>query len=159
MTLSSHGNPTHETFYFLPSLPSDRLSPQQWLTLVRRHWAVETTHQILDGRAFEEDDRPWVSQNPRLITLIMILRRMDYTLLAIFKHVTQRSDARRDEPKCTSAASCTSTRRSTARARARERAKRAVNRGTSWSPGLATQCFQPPSPSSRDFVSARSHHS
>jgi hypothetical protein len=93
-----HGEPTHETFYFLSSLPSERLSPQQWLTLIRRHWAVETTHQILDGRAFEEDERPWVSHNPRLTTLIMILRRIGYTLLAIFKHVTQRSDARRDEP-------------------------------------------------------------
>jgi hypothetical protein len=28
----------------------------------------------------------------------MILRRIGYTLLAIFKHVTQRSDARRVEP-------------------------------------------------------------
>jgi hypothetical protein len=92
-----HGRPTHETFYFLSSLSPDRLSPQQWLTVIRRHWAVETTHQILDG-AFQEDDRPWVSHSPRLTTVIMILRRIGYTLLALFKHVTQRSDARRDEP-------------------------------------------------------------
>jgi predicted transposase YbfD/YdcC len=92
-----HGRPTHETFYFLSSLPPDRLSPQQWLTVIRRHWAVETTHQILDG-AFQEDDRPWVSHSPRLTTVIMILRRIGYTLLAVFKHVTQRSEPRRSEP-------------------------------------------------------------
>jgi hypothetical protein len=91
------GNPTHETFYFLSSLAPDRLSPQQWLTVIRRHWAVETTHQILDD-AFEEDDRPWVTHNPRLTALIMILRRIGYTLLAIFKHVTQRSESRQSEP-------------------------------------------------------------
>jgi hypothetical protein len=92
-----HGKPTHETFYFLSSLSPDRLSPQQWLTVICRHWAVETTHQILDD-AFKEDDRPWVTHNPRLTTLIMILRRIGYTLLTIFKHVTQRSEPRQSEP-------------------------------------------------------------
>jgi len=77
--------------------PPDSLSPQQWLTVIRRHWGVETTHQILDG-ALPEDDRPWVSHSPRLTTVIVILRRIGYTLLAIYKHVTQRSNARRDEP-------------------------------------------------------------
>jgi hypothetical protein len=95
--LGEEGKPLCVVAYFLSSLPPDRLSPQQWLTVIRRHWSVETTHQILDG-AFQEDDRPWVSHSPRLTTVIMILRRIGYTLLAIFKHVTQRSDARRDEP-------------------------------------------------------------
>jgi hypothetical protein len=92
-----HGKPTHETFYFLSSLSPDRLSPQQWLTVIRRHWAVETTHQILDD-AFDEDQRPWVTQNPRLTAVIMILRRIGYTLLTIFKHVTERSESRQSEP-------------------------------------------------------------
>lgn len=91
------GRPTHETRYFLSSLPTDRLSPQQWLTVIRRHWAVETTHQILDV-AFEEDARPWVRDNPRLTAVVMILRRIGYTILAIFRNVTQRSDLRRNEP-------------------------------------------------------------
>jgi hypothetical protein len=91
------GQPTHETRYFVSSLPINRLTPQQWLTVIRLHWAVETTHQILDV-TFEEDDHPWVLHNPRLTAVIMILRRIGYTLLAIFKHVTQRSDHRRNEP-------------------------------------------------------------
>jgi hypothetical protein len=91
------GRPTQETRYFLSSLCTERLSAQQWLTVIRRHWAVETTHQILDV-AFHEDEHPWVSHNPRLTATIMILRRIGYTLLTIFKNVTQRSDHRRQEP-------------------------------------------------------------
>jgi hypothetical protein len=72
------------------------LSAQQWLTVVRRHWAVETTHQILDV-TFQEDEHPWVIQNPRLTATVMILRRIGYTLLSIFKLITQRSDHRRQE--------------------------------------------------------------
>jgi hypothetical protein len=39
------GRPTQETRYFLSSLPTNRLSAQQWLTIVRRHWAVESAPQ------------------------------------------------------------------------------------------------------------------
>jgi len=90
------GKPTHETYYFLSSLPVDRLTPKQWLTMIRRHWAVENAHQVLDV-AFEEDDHPWVTENPRLTVVLMILRRIAYTLLTIFRSVTQRSDERRSE--------------------------------------------------------------
>lgn len=91
------GKPVHETYYFLCSLPWDRLSPNQWLTLIRRHWAVENAHQVLDV-SFQEDAHPWVTENPRLTTLLIILRRIAYTLLTIFRSVTQRSDQRRSEP-------------------------------------------------------------
>jgi hypothetical protein len=47
--------------------------------------------------AFEEDDHPWVTENPRLTVVLMILRRIAYTLLSIFRSVTQRSDERRSE--------------------------------------------------------------
>ena len=72
------------------------MTPEQWLTVIRRHWAVETVHQILDG-AFAEDDHPWVLENPRLTVVVMILRRIGYTLLTIFRSITQRSDDRRQE--------------------------------------------------------------
>src|SRR5512133_2892770 len=91
------GRPTQETRYFLSSLPIERLSAQQWLTVIRRHWGVETTHQVLDV-TFQEDAHPWVTQNPRLTATIMVLRRIAYTLLSIFRNVTQRSDHRRQEP-------------------------------------------------------------
>lgn len=83
--------------YFVSSLAADRLTPKQWMLLIRRHWGVETTHQALDV-AFEEDDHPWIEQNPRGTVVVAILRRIAYTLLALFRGVTQRSDERRAMP-------------------------------------------------------------
>lgn len=88
---------THETRYFLSGLPANRFVTPQSLSVIRRHWAVETTHQILDV-TFQEDERPWLTHNPRLTATIIILRRLGYTLLSVFKNVTQRSTRRRQEP-------------------------------------------------------------
>jgi len=76
--------------YFISSLPLRRLSPSQWLLLIRRHWRVETAHQILDT-ALAEDDHPWVVSCPRATVVVSILRRIAYTLLSLFRSVTQRS--------------------------------------------------------------------
>ncbi|HET9573967.1 MAG TPA: transposase [Methyloceanibacter sp.] len=80
--------------YLISSLPSLRLTPQHWLLVIRRHWGVETSHQILDT-AFAEDDHPWIEANPRAALVVALLRRIAYTLLALFRNVTQRSDQRR----------------------------------------------------------------
>lgn len=87
----------HEDRYLISSLPRARLTSSHWLLLVRRHWGVETSHQILDG-AFAEDDHPWIRQNPRGALVVAILRRIAYTLLTLFRSVTQRSDERRRTP-------------------------------------------------------------
>lgn len=86
-----------ENRYFIASLPLRRLSAAQWLLLIRRHWGVETAHQILDS-AFEEDDRPWIVACPRAMVVVAILRRIAYTLLALFRSVTQRSEENRTMP-------------------------------------------------------------
>jgi hypothetical protein len=97
-TLDQKGNRTKlENRYLISSLANDRLSPEQWLLLVRRHWGVETTHQALDV-AFKEDKHPWIKQNPRGMLVVAILRRIAYTLLSLFRSGTQRSDARRAMP-------------------------------------------------------------
>jgi predicted transposase YbfD/YdcC len=83
--------------YLVSSLPRFRLTPEHWLLVIRRHWGVETSHQILDG-AFAEDDRPWMTGNPRGALVIAILRRIAYTLLTLFRSITQRSDERRHVP-------------------------------------------------------------
>ncbi len=83
--------------YLISSLPSVRLTPQHWLLVIRRHWGVETSHQILDT-AFAEDDHPWIEANPRAALVVALLRRIAYTLLALFRSVTQRSDERRAVP-------------------------------------------------------------
>ncbi len=83
--------------YLISSLPRVRLTPQHWLLVIRRHWGVETSHQILDT-AFAEDDNPWIEANPRAALVVAILRRIAYTLLSLFRSVTQRSDERRATP-------------------------------------------------------------
>jgi hypothetical protein len=97
-TVDASGNRLRiENRYVISSLAADRLTPEQWMLLTRRHWGVETTHQTLDV-AFEEDDHPWIEQNPRGMLVVAILRRIAYTLLALFRGVTQRSDERRAMP-------------------------------------------------------------
>jgi predicted transposase YbfD/YdcC len=87
----------HENRYFISSLPRARLTDDQWLLVVRRHWGVETSHQILDT-AFAEDDHPWIEQNPRATAVVMVLRRIAYTLLTLWRSVTLRSDEHRTRP-------------------------------------------------------------
>ena len=58
---------------------------------------MEVSHQILDG-AFAEDDHPWITSNPRGALVVVMLRRIAYTVLTLFRSVTQRSDERRHMP-------------------------------------------------------------
>jgi len=83
--------------YLISSLPSVRLTADHWLLVARRHWGVETSHQILDT-AFEEDDHPWIEACPRAALVVAILRRIAYTMLALFRSISQRSDERRATP-------------------------------------------------------------
>ena len=83
--------------YLISSMPSVRLTADHWLLVARRHWGVETSHQILDI-AFEEDDHPWIEACPRAALVVAILRRIAYTMLTLFRSVTQRSDERRATP-------------------------------------------------------------
>jgi hypothetical protein len=86
-----------ENRYFICSLARDRLTPEQWLHVIRGHWGVETSHQILDT-ALLEDDHPWIESNPRAAYALVVLRRTAYTLLALFRSITQRSELRRAVP-------------------------------------------------------------
>jgi hypothetical protein len=83
--------------YLISSLSKSRLTLRNWLLVSRRHWGVETSHQILDT-TFAEDDHPWIESHPRAALVVSILRRIAYTLLALFRSVTQRSEQRRAVP-------------------------------------------------------------
>jgi hypothetical protein len=88
----------HEDRYFVSSLPASRLSAQQWLRVVRLHWAVENdVHHTLDT-AFAEDDHPWLDTHPRGALVVALLRRIAYNLVALFRSVTQRSAQQRGAP-------------------------------------------------------------
>jgi hypothetical protein len=86
-----------EERYLISSLPSFRVTPAHGLLVIRRHWSVETAHQILDT-AFAEDTHPWIEAQPRAALVVAILRRVAYTILTLFRSVTQRSDERRAVP-------------------------------------------------------------
>jgi hypothetical protein len=77
------------------SLDPKRLTSAQWLLLVRSHWGVENqNHHTLDT-AFAEDDRPWIEADANGMLAVLLLRRIAYTMLALFRSVTQRSDENR----------------------------------------------------------------
>lgn len=86
-----------EQRYYATSLPSEELSAEQWLCCVRLHWQVELSHQTLDT-AFAEDDRPWIRSDPNGMLVLIVLRRIAYTLLTLYRSVTQRSDEKRETP-------------------------------------------------------------
>ena len=88
----------HEDRYFLSSLPSEVLPAAQWLLMVRRHWGVENNCHHTWDTVFEEDDRPWIEKNPQGMVVVMLLRRIAYNMLALFRTVTQRSEERRQTP-------------------------------------------------------------
>jgi len=75
---------------------------------VRLHWGVETARPIGDlgsrsvkhslDVAFAEDDHPWIHSLPRATVAVAILRRVAYTIMTLFRSVTQRSDSKRHAP-------------------------------------------------------------
>lgn len=81
-----------ETRMSVSSMPPDRLTPKQWMDLVRAHWGVENNnHHTLDT-AFAEDDRPWIEADANGMLAVLVLRRIAYTILALYRSVTLRSD-------------------------------------------------------------------
>jgi hypothetical protein len=58
-------------------------------------WSVETAHQILDC-AFDEDEHPWITKDANGALVLMLLRRLVYTLMTLYKSVTLRSEGNRE---------------------------------------------------------------
>lgn len=83
-----------EVRMYVTSLREEQLSPEQWLLLIRSHWGVESNHHTLDT-AFKEDDHPWIVADGQGLMNVLVLRRIAYTLLALFRAVTLRSDDNR----------------------------------------------------------------
>lgn len=81
--------------YFASSLSAEKLTMKQWFTAMHWHWRVETNHMVLDT-AFLEDTRPWIRSDPNGMLVMMVLRRIAYTLLSLFRTVTQRSEEKRE---------------------------------------------------------------
>ena len=89
---------SHEDRYYICSLKLTELRLPQWLSLVRHHWAVENNcHWTLDA-IFKEDEQPWIEADPRGVVVAMLLRRIAYNLLALFRSVSLKSEAKRAMP-------------------------------------------------------------
>ena len=84
-----------KTRFFVSSMSADELKADKWLELIVARWGVETVHQILDV-SFEEDKHPWITKNANGALVVMLLRRLVYTLLTLYKSVTLRSEESRE---------------------------------------------------------------
>jgi len=84
-----------KTRFFVASLAAVELTPEKWLELIVLRWGVETVHQILDC-AFEEDRHPWITKDANGALVVMLLRRLVYTMMTLYKSVTLRSDQHRE---------------------------------------------------------------
>jgi hypothetical protein len=88
----------HENRYFLASLLRNALDDAQWLRVVRLHWGVENNCHNTFDTVFVEDDKPWIEDSPKGALAVLLLRRIAYNMLALFRSVTQRSEERRRIP-------------------------------------------------------------
>jgi len=86
---------TFQRRYYVSSLPATKMTAGQWNLAIKLHWGVETSHQLLDV-AFEEDKRPWIRNDPNGMLVMMVLRRIAYTMLGLFRSLTQRSEEKRE---------------------------------------------------------------
>jgi hypothetical protein len=88
----------HENRYYICSMAVDSLSPEQWLQLVRRYWGVENgPHFTLDVE-LREDEHPWIEADPKGALVLVLLRRVAYNLLSLFRSVTLRDELSRMTP-------------------------------------------------------------
>jgi hypothetical protein len=84
----------NEVRLFVSSRAPQRLTSKQWLKVVRAHWGVENQNHHTFDTAFAEDDRPWIEADEHGMLAVLVLRRIAYTLLALFRE-TMRSDEHR----------------------------------------------------------------
>lgn len=91
------GEAKTENRYYISSLAMDRLTAEQWQELIRRRWSVENQNHNIWDRIFQEDDRPWL-RRPQGMVVMMMLRRLTYNVLAIYRSVTTRSERKRAQP-------------------------------------------------------------
>lgn len=96
-THKTTGEQSIEDRYYVSSLPSERLPAAQWGELIRRRWSVENQNHNTFDTIFSEDERPWILQ-PQGMLVVMLVRRLCYNLLALYRAVTLRSERNRALP-------------------------------------------------------------
>lgn len=97
-----------EDHYAISSLPLDQLTTAQWLKLFRLHWSVENHCHNTWDKIFREDERPWIQAGtlpkkakgsvPQGAVVVILLRRLAYNLLALYRAITLRGEDQRLTP-------------------------------------------------------------
>lgn len=88
---------TIENHEYITSLAPDALTSTQWIEMLRRRWSVENENHNTWDRILREDTRPWILAPAGMINII-VLRRIVYNILCIYRAVTLRSETSRATP-------------------------------------------------------------
>jgi hypothetical protein len=95
LTMENGAVATQSNRYLVSSKEATAIACEQWLALIRSRWSVENNCHWTADAIFKEDKHPWIEANPRGTVVIMVLRRIAYDLLALFRSVTLRSEENR----------------------------------------------------------------
>lgn len=88
---------TEENRFYVTNVARGRFKPEKWLEAFQKHWRIENnTHWTMDA-LFKEDKHPWI-QEPQGMLVVMLLRRISYNILALYRSVSQRSKKKRGTP-------------------------------------------------------------
>jgi hypothetical protein len=87
-----------ESRYFVTSLRSHALSDMDWLALVRSHWSVENHCHCTFDKIFDEDNHLWITGDSQGALVVLILRRVVYTLLSVYRSVSLKSEEHHTRP-------------------------------------------------------------
>jgi hypothetical protein len=97
--LDSDGNVVKkDNRYYVSSLSQNALTPKQWIAISRGHWAVENNCHHTFDTVFKEDTKPWISADAVGMLAVLLLRRIAYNILTLYRTVTQRSATGRHTP-------------------------------------------------------------
>jgi hypothetical protein len=88
----------HGDRYFVSSLADTALDAEAWVRLIRARWAVENNNHHTFDTALAEDARPWFKEAPVGALNLIILRRIAYNAMALFRARTLRAEANRLMP-------------------------------------------------------------
>jgi hypothetical protein len=91
------GTTTTGNRWFVSNVPYRRFTPEEWLTVIRRRWAVENENHNTWDRIMREDEHRWILEPVGMLAVIL-LRRVAYNMLTLFRTVTQRSEEHRAVP-------------------------------------------------------------
>lgn len=78
--------------YFVTSMKSSALGPRGWARMIRARWGVENDCHNTFDQQFGEDARTWFTHSAPGALNVVLLRRIAYNLVALFRGRTLRGE-------------------------------------------------------------------